>query len=104
MINLLKNVTANDVTTGNNMEASSETGSVGLGFHADGTFDTCTITVFISNFGLTNGVALADLTFTEAGYVMLTVPSGVKLWAQVTSVGAGTSVSLRVSGAGNQEV
>ena len=68
--------------------------------HCFGNFDTCTVTVFMSLNGTSDGVAIDELTFIEPGFQIMLLPAGVTVWANVSSAGASTSVSLWVGGQG----
>lgn len=57
-----------------------------------GTFDTCTVTFQISPDNV-EWFDLTDATFTAKGAVNIEVPSSVFVRAEVTSVGAGSSVN-----------
>ena len=87
--------TANDATAANAINA---TGSE-LAVHAFGTWDGATLGVYLSNNGTSNGVLLADLTFTSDGWVALQVPPGGSIWAQLSGVGT-SSVNCWISGQG----
>ena len=101
MLKLFTNATANDATKANAVTITGQVTATALGVHVAGTFDTCTVGVYISNFGATNGVLLTELTFTAAGYANLSAPPGTTIWAELSSVGASTDISCWVSGQGN---
>ena len=63
---------------------------------AEGTFDTCTITVKCQwNDGECHTYD-ATTTFTAAGIAPITLPKGFKIRGDVTSVGGGTLATLNV--------
>lgn len=88
--------TENDSSAGNAIRATGRE----LAIHAFGTWDTATLTIKMSTNGTNNGVA--EFTYTEDGFDRgITVPAGVTIWAELSSVGASTSVSCWVAGQGN---
>ena len=84
---LLSNQTANGA--GDGLQAE-QVGSATVFTH--GTFDTCTVTFQISPDN-TNWFAVTDAAFTADGYIAITFPESVYVRAEVTSVGASSSVS-----------
>ncbi len=86
--------TANDATEDNAFIATGQE----LAFEFFGTWDTATITVFerVQNTGQDN--AIASLTKTDDAYVEYTPARGSQIWAELSSVGAGTIVNLHVTG------
>lgn len=93
MHKLYTSQTANDSTKANSFVASGREVAV----HAFGTWDGATVGVYMSLNGTSNGLLLDDLTFTEDGFQIVSVPSGVTIWAQLSSAGGSTDLNTWVS-------
>lgn len=85
--------TANESSKGNAFIATGRP----LTFEFWGTWDTATITVFerVQNTG--QGTAITSLTKTADAIVHYTPSAGDEIYAELSSVGAGTDVNLHVT-------
>lgn len=100
MEKLFTNQTANDSTSDNKIVATGRE----LTVQAYGTWDTATLSVFLSVSDPAtgnDGVLLTDLIFTDDGMIAVQVPAGNYVWATMASVGASTDLNLWINGQGN---
>jgi hypothetical protein len=95
--------TANDTTKANAFKIPGNLNGAPMGVHAFGTWDTATLTVYLSNNGAANGVALSELVFNADGFVAIASIPETTMWGEVSGVGAGTVLNLFVSGAGGTD-
>ena len=95
MEKLYTNQTANDSTKGNVIIATGRE----LTVQAWGTWDGATVGVYLSVDGVT-GVLLSELTFTSDSFKGIQVPAGNRVWAELSSAGASTDVSVWIAGQG----
>ena len=98
MLKLFTDATANDATKANAVEITGQVIATALGVHVAGTFDGATVNVYISNFGASFGVLLAELSFSTAGFANVNLSPETTIWAELSSAGASTSLSCWVSG------
>ena len=101
MKKLFTAATANNTTKANVFVTTGDIDTIPLVAHCFGTFDTCTVELKASLNGVADGVVLDSFTAAEFVALPLYLPAGVSIWAELSSVGASTSVNLWIGGQGN---